>query len=246
MATSPDGNGGIYAALHNSGMIEDMEQKGVKFLFTNAIDNCVCKIADPLFMGFSIDGGFKAGNKVTEKRDPDEKVGVQCKRNGVYDVVEYSDLAQELKEGRDETGKLRFSSGSVCIHYYSLDFLKNECHPSNLVKALDYHVAHKKIPAYDADAKEAVAPETENGVKLETFIFDVFKLAGDSFGVFEVQREEEFAPIKNKSFKSDGSIASDSPVASLLQMSHVQKQWLVRAGAKLVDENGEDAVRASM
>lgn len=218
VATAPDGNGGIYAALHNSGMIADMEHKNVKYLFTNAIDNCVCKIADPLFLGFCINGGFKAGNKVTEKRTADEKVGIQGKRNGCYEVVEYSDIDEKVRDERDEHGKLVFSSGSVCIHYYSLDFLRNECHPQNLSKALHYHIARKKIPYWDEETETKVTPTEINGVKLETFIFDVFKLAGESFGVFEVQREEEFAPIKNKSIADDGSLNNDSPIASLKQV----------------------------
>ncbi len=234
LATAPDGNGGIYKALHTfgggGGMIAHMERHGVKHLFTNSVDNCICKIADPLFLGFCIQGGFKAGNKVTEKRDPHEKVGLQCIRNGCYEVVEYSDVDPKLVEMRDETGKLAMSSGSVCIHYYSLEFLKHECHPDSLSSALSFHIAHKAIPSYDPAAGRAVQPSKPNGVKLETFIFDVFKLAGPSFGVFEVQREEEFAPIKNASKPG----VEDTPVTAVLQMSGFQKKWLQAAGATLL------------
>ena len=60
-----------------------------RYLFANAVDNVACKIADPLFLGFCICADVKAGNKVTEKRDPHEKVGLQCIRDGCYEVVEY-------------------------------------------------------------------------------------------------------------------------------------------------------------
>ena len=40
--------------------------------------------------------------------------------------------------------------------------------------------------------RRAVKPSQPNGVKLETFIFDVFHLAGSTFGVFEV-RTRSFA-----------------------------------------------------
>ena len=85
LATAPDGNGGIYKALHMSvdgdvSMISDMERRGVQHLFANAVDNCACKVADPVFLGFCVQGKFLAANKVTEKRSPTEKVGLQCRR----------------------------------------------------------------------------------------------------------------------------------------------------------------------
>lgn len=87
LATAPDGNGGIYKALHASSsvdgdasMISDMERRGVQHLFANAVDNCACKVADPVFLGFCAQGNFLAANKVTEKRSPTEKVGLQCRR----------------------------------------------------------------------------------------------------------------------------------------------------------------------
>ena len=43
----------------------------------------------------------------------------------------------------------------------------------------------------------AVQPETENGYKLETLILDLVEKM-DSCLPFEVVREKEFAPIKNK------------------------------------------------
>ena len=43
----------------------------------------------------------------------------------------------------------------------------------------------------------AVQPETDNGYKLETLILDLVEKM-DSCLPFEVVREKEFAPIKNK------------------------------------------------
>ena len=132
------------------------------------------------------------------------------------------------------------SSGSVCIHYFSLAFLREQCHPSNLATALDFHVARKRIPVWDPAVGAAVPPETENpnGVKLETFIFDVFKLAGEDFGVFEVQREEEFAPIKNAS----GPGIPDSPATAAEQLCATHKAWLLAAGATLTNESTESGI----
>lgn len=49
-----------------------------------------------------------------------------------------------------------------------------------------YHVAEKKIPHAGPDGK-TVAPPKNNGIKLESFIFDVFPLATRPV-VLEVRR----------------------------------------------------------
>ena len=54
----------------------------------------------------------------------------------------------------------------------------------------------KKVP-YLSEAGEKIKPETENGYKFETLILDMIKLMGNCLP-FEVVREREFAPIKNK------------------------------------------------
>ncbi len=44
---------------------------------------------------------------------------------------------------------------------------------------------------------DLVVPEVPNAYKLERFIFDFFPLA-EEMTVLRVEREKEFAPIKNK------------------------------------------------
>ena len=58
------------------------------------------------------------------------------------------------------------------------------------------HIVKKKIEYVDDDGK-LVKPERENGRKFETLAVDLIKPMG-SVLPFEVDREKEFAPIKNK------------------------------------------------
>ena len=58
------------------------------------------------------------------------------------------------------------------------------------------HVVKKKVP-YLSEAGELVKPQTENGYKFETLILDMIKLM-ETCLPFEVVREREFAPIKNR------------------------------------------------
>jgi len=92
VAEAPDGNGGIYRALHLSGCVEEMAKRGVKYVHAFAVDNAVCKVADPTWIGYCIEKKADMGCKVCAKAEPGEKVGVLCRKNGKFAVVEYSDI----------------------------------------------------------------------------------------------------------------------------------------------------------
>jgi UDP-N-acetylglucosamine pyrophosphorylase len=95
-----------------------------------------------------------------------------------------------MAEKRDEDQQLTFRAGNICNHYFTVEFLEKVCSLE-----LPYHVAKKKIPTVNDDG-ELIKPETPNGIKLEKFIFDVFAFA-KKFALLEVDREDEFSPLKN-------------------------------------------------
>lgn len=88
-------------------------------------------------------------------------------------------------------------------------------------------MASKKIPCVNEEGKTQ-APQKPNGWKLEMFIFDVFPNV-DTLVAYEVQREEEFAPLKN----APGS-HSDCPETCRHAVSELHKKWLSQCGAKVV------------
>jgi len=49
------------------------------------------------------------------KREPTEKVGIVCKKNGKYDIVEYSELSNEQSFKKADDGSLYFELGSILI-----------------------------------------------------------------------------------------------------------------------------------
>ena len=57
------------------------------------------------------------------------------------------------------------------------------------------HVVEKKIP-YMNDEGELIKPESPNGHKFETLVLDMVHMQ-DSCLAYEVEREKEFAPVKN-------------------------------------------------
>ena len=145
-------------------------------------------------------------------------------------VVEYSDITTEMAERVDRNGRLVFGAGNICNHFYTLNFLKDVIVPQ---MGTMYHVARKKIPYYDDEAGQTVTPASNNGIKLESFIFDVFPLSS-KMAVLEVEREQEFAPVKN----APGS-PTDSPDTARTMLSNQAKSWVVKSGGQLVgDLNG--------
>lgn len=188
-----------------------------------------CKTA---FIGFCISRNADCGNKVVWKTDPHEKVGVMALRDEKPCIVEYSDIDTDTAEQIDpKTGKLLYGAGNICNHFFTVDFLRNVVLPN--MNAI-YHVAHKKIPFYDSETNQTVTPTTNNGVKLESFIFDVFPLS-EKMAIYEVKRNEEFAPVKNAS----GS-PIDSPDSARQMISDQAVRWVTRAGIILrnSDRNG--------
>jgi UDP-N-acetylglucosamine/UDP-N-acetylgalactosamine diphosphorylase len=238
VAMAPDGNGGIYPSLQKSGMLDDMTRRGIQCLHVFSIDNALTKIADPTFIGYCIEHQADCGNKVVWKIGPHEKVGVIAERNGRPCVVEYSEISTEMAERVDDkTGRLVFGAGNICNHFYTLDFLRDKIMPNldNL-----YHIARKKIPYWD----DASHPDTNNGIKLESFIFDIFPLS-ERMAVLDVERDEEFSPVKNY----PGS-PSDSPDTAQQHISHQAQRWVTAAGGILknpgdFDRNGVDVCEIS-
>lgn len=193
ISRSPNGNGGLYEVLHQKGVIEHMIANGVEYIHTYCVDNILVRVCDPTFMGYCISKQVDAGAKVVEKIIANEAVGTICKVKNRIRVIEYSEISDEIACRRDEaTGKLVFNAGNICEHFFKVDFLKK----IKGDKVLSYHLAVKKIPYISLDSGERITPTQPNGIKLEKFIFDVFRFA-DKFAAWEVKREDEFSPLKN-------------------------------------------------
>ena len=156
--------------------------------------------------------------KVVEKTDPAERVGVVVKTARGLEVIEDSDLPEEAAERRDADGRLALRAGSIGIHLLSVDFLDRLLEGDF---SLPYHVAHKKIVHVD-DAGNVVHPDTPNGYKFETFIFDALPLARKGV-IMETIREREFAPVKN-------ATGNDSPDTARALMQNEWRRWIVAAG----------------
>ena len=189
LALSPNGNGGWYSSLKRADA--DRDFPAIEWYNVYSVDNVLQRMADPVFVGATIASGKMCGAKVVCKNAPGEKVGVLCLEDGAPSVIEYYELTPEMAEMRDEKGDLRYIYGVILNYLFSAKRL------SEIAQArIPVHVVKKKIP-YLGENGMLVKPEKENGYKFETLILDMVKLAGSCLP-FEVEREKEFAPIKNK------------------------------------------------
>ncbi len=186
----PDGHGGLLAALDRHGLLDDMRRRELKTLFYFQVDNPMVEIADPVFVGMHLRNVADVSVKVCAKRDPDEGLGVVVRRNGRWGMVEYTELTEAQKNARRPDGSLVFQYGSVAIHLFTLEFLRQEARIG-----LPLHRAYKKVPCCDARGR-TVKPAQPNAYKFERFIFDVLPDAREAL-VLEFDRADEFAPVKN-------------------------------------------------
>ncbi|KIK07267.1 hypothetical protein K443DRAFT_673533 [Laccaria amethystina LaAM-08-1] len=234
VAVAPDGNGGLYAAIRSplssadptQTVLSDLAKRKILYIHAYCVDNCLVRVADPVFLGYSIQKQADCAAKVVPKTHPAESVGVVARRGSKYSVVEYSEISKEQAERRDASGELTFRAANIANHFYTTAYL-NEV--ETFEEELAFHIARKKIPYVNLETGQSVKPTKPNGMKLERFVFDVFPFT-KRFAVLEVERSEEFSPLKNTS-----GTGSDDPDTSRRDLLAQQKRFLEAAGAKVED-----------
>jgi len=191
ISTSPNGNAGWYASMLKAGLRDLIQKEGIEWIDIFAVDNVLQRIADPCFVGATLLSGVTCGAKVVRKNAPDEKVGVMCLEDGKPSIVEYYELSQEMMDAKDENGDPAYNYGVI------LNYLFNEKALYEIAKnTLPLHVVEKKIPYIDENAN-LVKPVAPNGCKFEQLVLDMIHELPTCLP-YEVVREKEFAPIKNK------------------------------------------------
>jgi UDP-N-acetylglucosamine/UDP-N-acetylgalactosamine diphosphorylase len=230
LALSPDGHGGSLRALDKSGALADMKTRGVEHLSYFQVDNPLVHCIDPLFLGLHDLTGSEMSSKTIPKAHALEKVGNFVIGDGVLQVIEYSDLPENVAKQTASDGSLLFNAGSIAIHALRVSFIERLNHGGQL--QLPWHRAEKKVPFVD-EGGNLVKPEQPNAIKLEQFVFDAIPLAKDAI-VYNTRRDEEFSPVKN-------ATGDDSPATCLHDQIRRAAEWLESAGISVARANGEVA-----
>lgn len=223
-----DGHGGVFDALRNSGCIKDMKRRGVEWIFVTGVDNIIVEPIDPTFVGLAIENNVLAAGKSVVKARPEEKVGMYCKKNGETTVIEYSEISPEMASERNPDGTLKYNQSHILNNMFNIQVMN-----ALATQKLPVHLAHKKANYLDENGELVEATEP-NAYKCEKFMFDVFHIlkgVADKYNtlnqgtkngekervrrelkdfiIMEVEREQEFAPVKNATGVDSPETASE-------------------------------------
>lgn len=215
---APNGHGGLLLALETSGALQDMRRRGVATLSYFQVDNPLALPGDELFLGLHALEGAQMSSKVVPKRAADEKVGVLGYVDGRLGCIEYSDLPAELRERRDESGRLVYDAGNIAVHALDVEFVEQLTRGG---LRLPWHLARKKMHVLDERGERV----ERWGTKFEAFVFDALGAAERSV-TLEVDRAVEFSPVKNKS-------GEDSPESARRDLCALHAAWARHAGRAL-------------
>jgi UDP-N-acetylglucosamine/UDP-N-acetylgalactosamine diphosphorylase len=221
LSLSPNGHGGSLVALRDSGALADMRARGILHVSYWQVDNPLVQMFDPLFLGLHDLLASDMSSRGLGKTGPLEKLGNFCLYpDDSLNVVEYSDMPDDLARQTEADGGLRFRIGSPAIHVIRQDFVERLT-AGRL--SLPMHRADKKVSHVTADGGR-VEPETPNAVKLEMFVFDALPLAHNPI-VVEAAREDHFGPVKN-------AAGVDSVESSQTLLLERGARWLRSAGVR--------------
>lgn len=226
LALSPDGHGGMLAALARSGLLTDMRERGLSQLFYLQVDNPLAPVGDPELLGHHLQAASQMTTLAVAKEGPQDRVGNVVSVDGQVRIIEYSDLPVEPAERRAADGSLLLWAGNTAIHIFDRSFLEAMAASR---QALPFHRATKKAP-HLCPERGWINPAAPNALKFERFVFDLLPNAQRAL-VIEAEAEQVFAPVKNASGEP-----RDTPETVRAQMSALHAGWLRQAGVEVVPE----------
>lgn len=178
------GHGNVFKAMRENNIFKDLQNRGIKWLLITGIDNILMKPVDFFSLGLIIKRDSSSIGKSICKLTPEEKMGVFCKNNNMIDVMEYFEIDEMISKARDKKGNLIYNDAHLLWNIYDVDRARK--------------IANKNVPYHKALKNISMNLDIGNVYKLESFIFDYFRYFNDMI-ILRVNRNEEFAPIKNKS-----------------------------------------------
>jgi len=216
LALAPNGHGGTLLALCEAGVLDEMVDLEIDYLSYFQVDNPLVSVMDPLFVGLHDLEQAEMSCRMLSKTGPDEKLGNFCLVGGRLEIIEYSDMPDELSEQLEPDGRLSFIAGSPAIHIISRSFVEGLTRGGKF--SLPWHRADKKVPFVDAEGVLCQAKKP-NAV------------------IIEACREDEFSPVKNPS----GVDSVESARAMLIDRD---TRWLAAAGVSIprTADNSPDCV----
>ncbi|MBA3721587.1 MAG: UDPGP type 1 family protein [Parachlamydiaceae bacterium] len=191
ISTGPNGNGLCLREFVDAGIWTKWKKKGIRYVNMILIDNPLADPFDPELLGFHIRQNVDITSKSAEKKSPEEKVGLLVKQNGLYRVIEYSEMPDKEKNAVDPSGNLLHRCANLSLFCFTMDFIDKVASK----KDLPLHSAWKCAKIIN-DQGLSLMPTEPNAWKFETYIFDVFQYT-NRIAALLYPRAQCFAPLKN-------------------------------------------------
>jgi UDP-N-acetylglucosamine/UDP-N-acetylgalactosamine diphosphorylase len=214
---NPDGHGGCFTALLASGQLARLQDEGIRHIVYIQVDNILAPVDDPMLVGVAEVEAADVVTKVLAKANPDEKVGHLVRIGDRDAIVEYTEVTSEQTRAQGDDGAVTLRWGSPAMHCWSVAFLARLAEQGYRPPL---HRSRKPLQAWRDGALVEVA-----GYKNERFIFDLVGEAQTSIGL-EIERADEFAPVKNAS-------GVDSAVSAQALADAAYRCWLADAGVEM-------------
>lgn len=186
-----DGNGGVFNAIAKNRITDKLKLQGIKWALITGIDNILVNLVDEMYLGIVASSKSLNGVKSVEKTFPEEKVGLFCKRGGKPSIVEYSELDETMRYAKSKDGSLLYKEANIVNHLLNVELLEKIQN-----EKLPIHKAYKGLNYVNKKGDFIVAKDP-NLYKYEYFIFDYFNFVDDVV-IYRVDRNKEFAPLKNR------------------------------------------------
>ena len=185
-----NGNGDVFCSLSQSGLLQNMKEKDIQYVCVTGVDNIICEMVDPLFIGLSVFEQTLVSSKTLLKADPTSNQWVFALKDGKPAIIDCRNFGEQLSAIQDKSGKYLYREMNMLCHLFHMDALEKLAQVS-----LPYHLAFRKNAFVNEEGMKQV-PDEANTYKFETFIFDAFSHF-DKITLLRVEEEDEFAPIKD-------------------------------------------------
>lgn len=209
-----NGNGDLFKCLYNYGLINDMDNRNIKWLFVGGVDNVLLNPLDPLFIGITIASKKLIASKTLFKEDSSNLAWIFARKNEHPSIVDCENFVDELSKITDENGNYLYREVNMLAHLFSLEAIKMVCNIS-----FPYHRAFRKSPFVNYEGVKQV-PNKPNIYKFEQFVFDAFSHFDDIL-LLRVNHLEEFAPIKDFNGPHNPEVAKKMYEKNILHMESI-------------------------
>ena len=185
-----NGNGDVFCSLSQSRLLQNMKGKDIQYVCVTGVDNIICEMVDPLFIGLSVFEQTLISSKTLFKANPSSNQWVFALKDGKPAIIDCRNFGEQLSAIQDKSGKYLYREMNMLCHLFHIDALEKLAQVS-----LPYHLAFRKNAFVNEEGMKQV-PDEANTYKFETFIFDAFSHF-DKITLLRVEEEDEFAPIKD-------------------------------------------------